>query len=270
MCAFAANSLLNRAALADQSIDAASFTAVRIVTGAVVLLAVVRLARTGHRRPGGSAMGALTLFGYGALFSWAYRSITAATGALLLFAAVQCTMLTVAWFRGERWTAWQGCGLALSAFGLVWLLMPNLDRPELGPAVVMLLAGVCWGIYSLVGVRRDDPLSSTAGNFLGAAPLAVAFMALNASSYHVSARGLVLATVSGAVTSGLGYALWYQVLPKLGSFRASVVQLAVPALSALSGTVLLGEPLTARLIVAEALVLGGIGAALRARHAAGR
>lgn len=270
LLAFAGNSLLNRAALAGGAIDPASFTMVRIASGAAILWVLVFVRSGALRLVEGRPIGAFALFGYAALFSFAYRSLTAATGALLLFGAVQGTMLAGSFLRRERRTWVQWFGFSVSACGLVWLLLPGLNSPPLMPAALMLFAGLCWGIYSLLGVTGRDPLAATAGNFAMAAPLCLIPLVLWWDQRHVSATGLGLAVASGAVTSGLAYALWYRLLPVLGPFRASVAQLAVPALAALAGAAVLAERLTLRLLLAEAVILGGIGLALIARRGAAR
>lgn len=263
--AFAANSLLNRAALASGSIDPASFTTVRIVSGAALLAVLVLRGRTragAEGGIGGSWPGAFALVGYAALFSFAYVELTAATGALLLFGAVQCAMLTSSFLKRESLTSMQWLGFAVSAIGLVWLLLPGLEGPSFRPAASMLLAGLCWGAYSLLGIEGSSPLRSTAGNFLRAVPLVVLLAATTWTEHHVSKEGFTLAAISGAATSGLGYALWYRVLPSLGPFRAAVGQLAVPVLAALVGAILLAEQMTVRFLVSESMVLGGVALAL--------
>lgn len=266
LIAFAANSLLNRAALASSAIDAATFTAIRIASGAALLAALTARRGISERRLRGGWWGAGFLAGYAVLFSFAYVALSAATGALLLFGAVQGSMLTVSLLRREPLRPPQWSGFLVAAAGLAWLLAPGVARPEWLPALAMIAAGVCWGAYSVLGIEGGAPLASTTGNFVRAVPLVAAVALLSPVPRHLTGEGVALAVVSGAVTSGLGYAIWYRVLPALGPFRAGVGQLAVPVLAAFAGEVLLGEPLTARLIASEVLVLGGIAVALTTRR----
>jgi drug/metabolite transporter (DMT)-like permease len=264
LAAFAGNSLLCRAALRDTPIDAASFTALRIASGALVLWLIVRLRSTGPVRAG-SWPSALALFAYAAAFSFAYLSLTAATGALLLFGAVQATMIGAGLARGERLHGRQWLGLLLASAGLVGLLLPGLTAPPLGGALLMIAAGAAWGVYSLRGRTIDaggaDPIAVTSGNFVRAVPFAAALL-LAAIPWGAMSRidvaGAGYALMSGAVTSGMGYAVWYTALKGLKATSAATVQLSVPVLTALAGVVLLAEPLTARIVLASAAVLGGI------------
>ena len=264
MAAFAANSVLARAALGGAHADPWSFTALRLVAGAATLALVLAARR---RRPGGDALGAAALWLYAAGFSAAYLELPTGTGALVLFGAVQLTMVGWGLWRGERLggAAWGGLALALG--GLAWLVAPGVGAPPPGPALGMAAAGAAWGVYSLRGRGAADPTAATAGNFLRAAPLAVAVAAAAALRGGVSldGRGLALALASGALTSGLGYAAWYAVLPALRVPSAAAVQLSVPVLAALGGVVFVGEPVTLRLAVAAAATLGGIALVLRAR-----
>ncbi len=267
LAAFAGNSLLCRAALRDTGIDAASFTVVRIAAGAAALWLIVRLRRCapgGH----GSWGSAAALFAYAAAFSFAYLSLTAATGALLLFGAVQVTMIGIGFIRGERLRPGQWFGLALAATGLVGLLLPGLSAPPLGGALLMIAAGVAWGMYSLRGRAGGDPTAVTAGNFLRACVPAAALAAALLPWARIDAMGIALALLSGAVTSGIGYAIWYAALPGLSPTRAASVQLSVPVLTALAGVLLLAEPLSLRLLVASAAVLGGIALVIAVRRPA--
>jgi drug/metabolite transporter (DMT)-like permease len=263
LVAFAANSLLCRAALGAQTIDAASFTAIRIASGALVLLALAR----GQLRGRGSWGSALALFGYAATFSFAYLRLTTATGALVLFALVQATMIGWSVARGERprWLEWLGITLAVA--GLVALVAPGLEAPDPVGAVLMAMAGVAWGVYSLRGRGADRPLLATADNFLRAVPLAAALLvAIPIVGGHVTAEGAALAASSGALASGIGYSLWYAALPHLTRVRAAIVQLTVPVLAAAGGVAILDESLTLRLAVATAAILGGILIVLLARR----
>jgi drug/metabolite transporter (DMT)-like permease len=262
MLAFAGNSLLCRAALAGTGIDAASFTAIRLASGALCLAALAHLLRP-SARGGGSWPSALALFSYAAFFSFAYLSLTAATGALLLFGAVQATMIAYGLWNGERFMPLQLTGLALAVGGLVFLLLPGLAAPPLLGALLMLAAGVAWGCYSLRGHRGGDPIRVTAGNFLLSVPLAVVLLLLMREELSVDAAGVAYAIASGAIASGVGYAIWYTVLPSLRSTTAATVQLSVPAIAAAGGALLLGEPITLRLLFASAAILGGIWMVIR-------
>jgi drug/metabolite transporter (DMT)-like permease len=257
LLAFAGNSLLCRAALAHTRIDAASFTTVRLLSGAIVLWLLVRL-RTGARAGGGDWLSALALFAYAAGFSFSYLHLTAAAGALLLFGAVQTTMIGFGLWSGERMRAPQIAGLILACAGLIGLLLPGLSAPPLAGALLMLGAGIAWGIYSLRGKRSGDPLQVTAGNFLRAAPLALALSVVLAPRASLDPAGIGYAVVSGALASGMGYAIWYTALPFLKSTTAATVQLSVPILAALGGVFFLGETMTARLLIASVAILGGI------------
>ena len=262
MTAFAGNSLLCRLALKNTAIDAASFTAIRMVSGALVLWLVTRQFRPGQ--PGqigkGNWPSALALFAYAAAFSFAYMSLPTGTGALLLFGAVQATMIGYGLWSGERLRPPQLAGLTLALGGLLGLLLPGASAPPLGGSVLMISAGIAWGIYSLRGKSAGDPTRVTAGNFLRAAPFAIAlslFM-FTFKGASLDAAGFCYAVASGAVTSGIGYAIWYTALPALKATTAATVQLSVPVIAALGGIALLGEPVTLRLVLASSAILGGI------------
>ncbi|HXU47073.1 MAG TPA: DMT family transporter [Thermoanaerobaculia bacterium] len=260
MLAFAGNSLLCRTALRTTGIDPAAFTAARIASGALVLWLLVRL-RASERSPPASAgnwPSALALFGYAAAFSFAYVGLPAGTGALLLFGAVQATMILWGLSAGERFDAIQITGLIAALGGLVALVLPGLAAPPLGRALLMLGAGVAWGVYSLRGRGTADPLAATAGNFARAVPFAALLVLTSFASLRPDRLGFLYAALSGALASGVGYALWYTALRDLTATRAAVVQLSVPVLAAAGGIAFLGEPLTLRLVSASTLVLGGI------------
>jgi drug/metabolite transporter (DMT)-like permease len=268
LIAFAANSILCRLALREEAIDPASFTSVRLMAGAVTLYALVRGHRGGTAPLKGSWPSAAMLALYAVPFSLAYVSLTAGTGALLLFGAVQATMLLASVGGGERPHAVQWIGVALALAGLVYLVLPGLAAPPLMAALLMLVAGVAWGVYSLLGRGSADPLRETAGNFVRAVPFAIAVSAVMLRDLHVAPRGLLLAIASGAVASGLGYVLWYAALRNLSGFTASIVQLAGPVLAAAGGVLLLDERMSLRLAVAATLVLGGIALAIVGRSLA--
>lgn len=264
MLAFAGNSLLCRLALERTAIDAASFTTVRLAAGAMVLWLAVRSRRD---LPGGSGnwVSAAALFAYAAGFSFAYLSLPAATGALLLFGAVQATMIGYGVAAGERLSAVQALGLLLACAGLVGLLLPGARAPSVHGAVLMLGAGVAWGIYSLRGRGAGDPIRVTAGNFLRAVPMAVLFSVVWRADASFDGAGIAYAVASGALASGIGYVIWYMTLPALKASSAATVQLSVPVLAAAGGVLFLGEPIGLRLVLASVAVLGGIALVIRAR-----
>jgi drug/metabolite transporter (DMT)-like permease len=261
---FAANSVLCRAALAPRLVDPATFTSVRLVSGAAALALLVAVRR--RARPSGGTLGsALALFLYAAAFSLAYVRIGAGVGALLLFTAVQVTMVGWTALRGARPGAVQVGGVALALAGLAWLVLPSATAPDPAGAALMLGAGVAWGAYSLRGraAAGRDPLAITASNFVLAVPLAAALSAGLARQASATPAGIALAAASGGLASGGGYSLWYAVVPTLGATRAAAVQLAVPVLAGLGATAFLGEHLTARIAVAGAAILAGIALTLR-------
>lgn len=257
MLAFAGNSVLCRMALKHTTIDAATFTSIRLVSGAVVLGLMVRFSRAG-RTGAGNWWSALALFVYAAGFSLAYVSLSAATGALLLFGSVQATMIGRGIWQGERLARLQCLGLVLALAGLVGLMLPGLSAPPVLGAALMVLAGVAWGVYSLRGKGAGDPTLVTAGNFWRAAVLALLLSALMRANANWDAEGVAYAVASGAVTSGLGYALWYSVLPALKATQAATIQLSVPVIAALGGVALLGEVMTEQFVLASVATLGGI------------
>jgi drug/metabolite transporter (DMT)-like permease len=257
MIAFAGNSLLCRLALKDTGIDAATFTLVRLASGAAALWLLARRGDRASLREG-NWPSALALFIYAAAFSFAYLSLTAATGALLLFGAVQATMIGYGLFMGERLSAAQIAGLICACGGLVYLMLPGVAAPPLYGAGLMIIAGVAWGVYSLRGKGAGDPTRVTAGNFLRAVPLGVALSAMMLTRASVDAEGVSYAIASGALTSGLGYAIWYTAVRELKATSAATVQLSVPLLAALGGVAILGEAITWRLVFATLAILGGI------------
>jgi drug/metabolite transporter (DMT)-like permease len=267
MLAFAGNSLLCRLALKHTDIDPASFTAIRILSGALTLWLILRL-RPGAHTAGGSWPSALALFAYAAGFSYAYVSLPAASGALLLFGAVQATMIGYGLWTGERLGLRQSLGLFSACGGLAVLLLPGLAAPPLLGSALMLGAGVAWGIYSLRGKGAGDPICATAGNFLRAAPLAVALSVATLPWISLDSSGFWYALASGALASGLGYAVWYTALRGLKASSAASVQLSVPVITAVGGIVFLGEAISFRLLIASLAILGGIALVIVDRQAA--
>jgi drug/metabolite transporter (DMT)-like permease len=268
LIAFAANSLLTRMALDGGFIDPLSFTALRLGSGALVLIPIGSLAngrivpKAAPTVTNGTWGSGLALFAYAVAFSLAYVSLTTGTGALILFGAVQITMLSAALKSGERLGPLQWLGLMAAVGGLIYLVLPGLAAPDPLGALLMALAGMAWGVYSLRGKGAASPVAMTAGNFLRAAPLALAISLVALASAHWEAAGILLALTSGVVTSGLGYILWYKALGALTTTQASVVQLLVPVLAALGGVAFLSELLSLRLIIASGLILGGVALAV--------
>lgn len=275
MTAFAANSLLCRMALTGTGIDPASFTSLRLASGALMLWLIVLWERHGAAIQAstssaslavheGNWISAAALFAYAIAFSYAYQHIATATGALLLFGSVQASMILYGLLRGERLKPLQTLGLLLALAGLVALMLPKLEAPPLGSALLMCAAGAAWGVYSLRGKKAAGPPTwVTAGNFWRAVPMALAVSFFARDAAVVDGRGFVLALLSGAVASGMGYALWYRVVPHLPATSAATVQLSVPVIAAAGGALLLGEALTLAVVLSSVAILGGIGLVLR-------
>lgn len=257
MIAFAGNSLLCRVALKHTGIDAASFTTIRLISGAAMLSLIALISR-GTPAGRGNWLSAFALFAYAAGFSFAYLSLSAATGALLLFGAVQATMIGYGIWMGERLRRPQLAGLVMASGGLVSLLLPGLSAPPLSGSLLMLSAGVAWGVYSLRGRGAGDPIRVTVGNFLRAIPIAAALSLLMHDGTSLDSAGFWYAVSSGALASGIGYAIWYTALPALKAANAATVQLGVPVIAALGGIVFLDESVTLRLVLASVAILGGI------------
>jgi drug/metabolite transporter (DMT)-like permease len=266
LAAFAANSLLCRLALGGDRIDAASYTSLRILSGAVALLIIRALSR---RSPMGADQGswasAAMLALYAVAFSFAYLSLDAGVGALILFGAVQATMILAGFLEGQRPNALEWVGLVGAFGGLVYLVSPGIATPAPLGSLLMALAGIAWGIYSLRGRKSADPVAATSANFARAVPFALLVSLVALPEFRISARGAWLAVVSGALASGMGYVVWYGALKGLTTTRAAVVQLSVPVLAAVGGVVFLTEPVTFRLVVSGAAILGGIALAIRGR-----
>lgn len=267
LTAFAGNSLLCRVALRDTDIDAASFTSVRVLSGAFTLLLIVWWQqRNAPRPPSGSWLSALALFAYAAGFSYAYLQLPAAVGALLLFGAVQLTMIGYGIWSGERLRIPQTVGLLLAISGVVGLLVPGRTAPPPFSAALMLAAGAAWGIYSLRGRGGARATEATAGNFLRALPFALALAVFAPVPLNADWPSIAYAVASGALASGVGYAIWYAALPGLTATHAATVQLSVPVLTALGGVFFLGETITARLIIGSLAILGGIALVIGTRR----
>jgi drug/metabolite transporter (DMT)-like permease len=262
LVAFAGNSILCRMALGERLIDPVGFTAVRLGAGAAFLWLVTTLRAGAPQRPPGHWGSALALFVYASAFSFAYVSLGAGTGALLLFSAVQLTMILAGFRAGERPRPREWIGFVLAIGGLVILVRPGLSAPSPGGAALMAAAGASWGVYSLRGRGSKEPLRNTAGNFLLTLPMAALLVLVTGSQGAWEARGVALATASGALASGAGYSIWYAALPALTATRAALVQLLVPVLAAAGGVVLLHEAVPLRLPISAALVLGGVALAV--------
>lgn len=263
MLAFASNSLLGRMALAPGLIDPASYTSVRVASAAAMLSLIVLMRR--HRFPSfayAKWTSVVALFTYAILFSFAYLRLEAGTGALILFGAVQVTMFVVGLREGERFSAIAWGGFALAVAGLVWLMSPGVTAPDPFGSVLMIASGAAWGAFTLLARGVDHPVEVNATNFLCCAPPAFAVSLAFMGEFHAEPEGLALAITSGAITSGLGYAIWYMALRGLTATRAATVQLSAPAIAAIGGVILLAEPLTLRLVLSSALILGGVAIAL--------
>ncbi|HKI52517.1 MAG TPA: DMT family transporter [Anaerolineales bacterium] len=266
MIAFASNSLLNRLALGHDTIDPTSYTTVRLVSGAVTLFILASLQRKANSSVlSGSWISAVFLFLYAITFSFAYLSLSTGTGALILFGSVQITMIVVALRGGERPSLWEWIGLLLALGGLVYLVFPGLAAPSLLGSALMAIAGIAWGFYTLRGRGSQNPLGSTAGNFVYSVPMILVVLFLSLKNIHISSSGILYAIISGAITSGVGYAIWYAALRGLTTTRAATIQLSVPVIAAWSGVVVLAENVSLRLFIAGVLVLGGIALALSSR-----
>ena len=267
MLAFAANSLLCRLALKHTDIDAASFSVVRLASGALVLWLLCALRRTSTIGKG-SWQGAAALFVYVFAFSFAYRHLETGTGALLLFGAVQLSMVLYGMFKGERMRTRAIVGFVLALAGLVSLLLPGAASPDALSALTMLLSGLAWGLYSLFGKGGVDPLATTAGNFIRSIPLVLIASLPFLSGLHWDSLGMLYALLSGALASGVGYAVWYIAVRDLAAFQAATVQLSVPILASLAGIVLLDESLSLRMVLASVGVLGGVALVLGSKQRA--
>lgn len=257
LIAFALNSVLCRLALIDTHIDPASFTAVRLASGAITLVLLLILTRKNSKRNNCPISG-FFLFLYAISFSLAYVTLGAGTGALILFLSVQLTILLAGYVSGDRFSPSKWLGLALALFGLVYLLSPSLNTPTIKGLLLMSLAGVSWGVYTLLGFKNTDPVPKTTANFIWATPFALITCLFYLDDIMITTKGVLLAIASGAMASGLGYVIWYKALKSLTSFAAASVQLSVPVLAALGGAAFLSEELTFRFALSALLILGGV------------
>lgn len=269
LIAFAANSVLCRIALHTTTIDPASFTTLRIISAAGFLSLLVVFRSVTSTTPAkhntlaylwqqGTWPGVFALFAYAALFSFAYIELTAATGALILFGWVQFTMLAVGFYQGARFSLLQWIGFSIAVAGVLALFLPSATQPDMFSAILMAGAGIAWGIYSLLGKGVQQPLLMTQGNFLKSVPLTLLLSIVLISSWSIDTTGVLLALASGILASGVGYAIWYAVLPKIQATEAATMQLSVPVIATLGGVVLLHEPLTLVFVLSACAILGGI------------
>ncbi len=277
LIAFAANSVLCRMALGAETIDPGSFTAVRLISGALMLWAIVSCRTLGKptssnttkaHQPDWFSHGALALFVYAVCFSYAYVELNTATGALVLFAMVQITLVTLGLTAGQRLNGLETLGLLIAIGGFAYLMLPSATRPEPAATLLMAAAGVAWGIYTWLGRSTTHPLGSTARNFRLSTPYALITLAaaMGLDQLHLSTSGFVLAILSGTLASAVGYAIWYSVLPTLSAAQAGILQLLVPVIAALGGVVFVGEPLTLHLVTAGLVILAGIGTLFWGRY----
>lgn len=265
MLAFAGNSVLCRLALGEGLIDAASFSTIRMVSGALMLGFILLLRRRPLSKTSTDWRAAIMLFIYMVFFSFAYLSLGAGAGALILFGAVQLTMFGYALKTGEHFSMISWAGLILAISGLIYLVSPGVSAPDLTGAILMVVSGIAWGVYSLLGRGTTDPLEASAMNFAYSVPFVVLVSLYFLSDINATSYGILLAVASGAIASGCGYVIWYAVLPRLSATQAATVQLSVPAIAAFGGVVLLSEDLTTRLILASAATLGGVALVLMQR-----
>jgi drug/metabolite transporter (DMT)-like permease len=260
LVAFAANSLLCRMALGGHLIDPVSFTTLRLVSGAMALIPISRLVSESKtpQKTIGSWGSSFALFAYAAAFSLAYVSLSTGMGALILFGSVQVTMIGAALKSGENLGPAQWGGSAAAIVGLIYLVLPGISAPDALGTLLMCVSGIAWGVYSIRGMSASAPVSMTTGNFIRSSPITIIASTVAFSAVHLDPFGILLALISGVVTSGLGYVLWYKTLLSLTTTQASVVQLVVPVLAAFGGVAFLSEQMSVRLIVASALILGGV------------
>lgn len=259
LLAFAANSIICRAALKDQTIDPGSFTMIRLLSGAIVLLFLIQIdIKKKESRSNGSWSSAFILFAYATAFSFAYVTLDTATGAVIAFGAVQITMITASIIQGHHPKTSEWIGILVSISGFLYLLLPGASSPSLKGFILMTASGICWGLYTLKGRNSENPLRDTAYNFTRTIPFLFMVLIFSYSSFKITLNGFLLAVFSGAITSGLGYTIWYVALRGLRSIQASIVQLLVPVIAALGGFLFLGETINSRVFISSLLILGGI------------
>ena len=267
LIAFAANSVLCRVALKDDTIDPSSFTSIRLLSGILMFVLLLAFSRKtkqatnkkqADKKPVYSWLSGAFLFTYAIAFSYAYVSLETGVGALVLFGAVQVSMIIASFVMGNKLSLWEWLGLSISFSGLVYLLYPTLATPSIFGFMLMTLSGIAWGMYTILGRNSQDPFKDTAANFKYTAPLVLVLFLATLSSQHISLYGAVLAVASGALASALGYTIWFMALKGLSETEAAVVQLSVPVIAAFGGVFFASEAISMRLIVACVLVLGGI------------
>ena len=262
MLAFAANSILCRIALGNQLIDAASFTTIRLASGALMLVGILYFKNAAYFRAVSldrfNLKSSLALYMYAICFSIAYIEISTGTGALILFGTVQLTMILFGIIKGEKSGMLVWVGIVIACTGMVYLVLPGLDAPSPLSAILMTLSGLAWAVYSLRGKKSSDPIADTTWNFAGTLPFVVVTSLAFISKFETSTPGILLAVASGAIASGIGYVIWYAALPALTWTTAAIVQLSVPTLAAFGGILFMSEPFTARLVIASIATLGGI------------
>lgn len=259
LIAFAANSVLCRLALGENSIDAASFTVIRLLSGALVLLAILKIGNSKKSSPSkGSWFSSMMLFLYAITFSFAYITLDTGTGALILFGSVQITMILLSLVSGNRLHITEWLGVLIAFFGFVYLVLPGVSTPSVMGFMLMTVAGIAWGIYTLKGRGSTNPLADTTYNFLRTMPLVIILAVITIQNSHYSYDGILLAVLSGGIASGIGYTIWYIALGGLAATQAAVVQLSVPVIAALGGVIFVSEAITLRLIVSASMILGGI------------
>jgi len=269
LIAFAGNSVLCRLALSDNAIDPAGFTIIRLLSGVLALWPLLLLSQgKAAYEKSGSWLSALMLFAYAILFSYAYVSIDTATGALILFGAVQLTLVLISLLKGNRLSVAEFSGVGLALAGFVYLVLPELQKPSLSGFIMMSIAGIAWAMYTVGGQGSNNALRDTAFNFLRTVPLLIVLLIISLNSFSFTTYGLGLAIASGAITSGLGYAIWYAAFPSLSTTQAAVIQLFVPVIAAFGGVLFASEVITLRLMIAAALVLGGIMLVIMAKRKA--